>query len=344
MAGSHRSRTGTTATAGRRHGVRAAVSRLAAVVILALVLMGATGGVAWGMIGGKTVPITAAPWTVVVLEYRQLRCTGVIIDPLHILTAGHCVMSGDSATLVPASGFQIEAGVSSFKHPLRSDHPQWRTVRAVRVIPGYVATSKLKGDNEADAVGHDLAVLTLSRPLDLHGEDVRAAYLPTSKTPKPWAVPLVMAGFGNERPKPGVAYANGTLNELVKPTVVKGCSVGQVCVMTTSDTCWGDSGSGLVEPGPGPVEPGPHPVVIGILSEDDQICAPGWDYFNWLTARASLNFIHASMRAPILEGTADRSADAHAVIRPLPAIGIVCVILGVLGVWRIRHSKERRGR
>lgn len=106
-----------------------------------------------------------------------------------------------------------------------------------------------------------------------------------------------MAGFGNERPKPSIAYATGALNELVRPTVVKGCSgvgVGQLCVATTSDTCWGDSGSGLVEPGPGPVEPGPHPVVIGVLSEDDKICAPGWDYFNWLAVPSALRFIRSS--------------------------------------------------
>jgi hypothetical protein len=87
-----------------------------------------------------------------------------------------------------------------------------------------------------------------------------------------------------------------------------------------------------------------RPTVVGIFSEAQQHCGPGLGYYVFLGSPAALRFIHASMRAPILEGTADGSADAQTVIRPLPAVGIVCVILGVLGVWRIRHSKERRGR
>lgn len=147
--------------------------------------MSATGGVALGVVGGRTVSITAAPWTVAVLEYRQQRCTGVIIGRRQILTAGHCVMSGDgdSAKPLPASDFEIEAGVSNFKHPLRSDHPQWRAVRAVRVMPGYIAASKETVANEVDAVGHDLAALTLSQALDLRGDDARAAYPPPARRP-----------------------------------------------------------------------------------------------------------------------------------------------------------------
>jgi hypothetical protein len=195
-------------------------------------------------------------------------------------------MSGNSAKPLAASAFSIGAGVSNFRHPLKSDHPQFRSVSDVRSMPGYVATSKSASSNLVDAIGHDLAVLTLSRPLDLGGDDVRAAHLPSSSTPVPsHATRLVMAGFGNEKRTAGVAYANGTLNEMVKAAVLNGCSVRDVlCVLSTSDTCWGDSGLGAVEPGP-------HPILIGILSEDDEICAPGGDYFVSLTAPAILGFI-----------------------------------------------------
>jgi secreted trypsin-like serine protease len=267
------------------HGVRAALSRLLYGVLLAVATVGATCGVALGVVGGKTVSITAAPWTVVIREYDQQECTGVIIDPSHILTAGHCVMSGNSAKLMSASVFTIEAGVSDFRHPLKSDHLQFRDVSVVRAMPGYIATSKLTSGNDLDAIGHDLAVLTLSRPLDLDGDDARAAYLPTTNTPMPSrSARLVMAGFGNDNPNVRV-YPNGTLNEVTKSKVKRSCSTSHVlCIFMTTATCWGDSGSGAIEPRP-------RPTVVGIFSASPKICAPATESYVALTAPAALRFI-----------------------------------------------------
>jgi len=219
---------------------------------------------------------------------RYVACTGVIVDRLHILTAGHCVVSGESAKVLAASGFRIEAGVSNFEHPLASDHPQFRSVSKVEVMPGYVPESEGNYFDILDASGHDLAVLTLSSPLDLGGDDARAANLPSSGTPMPSsATRLVMAGFGNEKPK-AAAYANGTLNEVTKSKVRKSCNTSQVlCVFDTTPTCWGDSGSGAVEAGR-------NPTVVGILSEDLEPCRPGFDDYAALTAPAALRFIRAS--------------------------------------------------
>jgi hypothetical protein len=263
------------------------LSRLAGFALLVIVLVGATGGVAFGVISGKTVPITAAPWTVVVRkpaevgEPRYAACDGVIIGPREVLTAGHCVMRGDSANPAPASDFTIEAGVSNFHHPLASDHPQNRAVSALRVMPGHIAANRLTSRNSKYATGHDLAILTLSQPLDLNGDDARAAYLPRANArPPSRATRLVMAGFGRENQ---YEYPNGTLNEVAKSTARRGCSTsGELCVFDTSGVCLGDSGSGLIEPGP-------HPTVVGVGSQAS--CEPALDYFVSLTDPAILRFI-----------------------------------------------------
>ncbi len=287
-----RSRTIRSATAGRAYASRAAARRFVAVVLLLVACMSATGGVAFGVVGGKTVSITAAPWAVVVWERwagqpSYAACTGVIIGPRRVLTAGHCVMSGRSANPLPASAFTVEAGVSDFKHPLKSDHPQFRAVRTVRAMPGHIAASKVTWLNTLDAVAHDLAVLTLSRPLDLDTDDARVGYLPSPNARAPsHATRLVMAGFGEEKDR---SRGNGTLGEVTKSRVQRSCNTGQVlCIIAATNTCWGDSGLGAIEPGP-------HPTVVGILSEDVETCRrSGVDYYVLLTTPSAQHFIRAT--------------------------------------------------
>jgi Trypsin len=278
--------------ANRAHGTTWALSRLAGFVVLVFVLVGLSGGDALGVVGGKTVLIATAPWNVVVRSAGYETCTGVIIDARQILTAEHCMMQGESAKPESLSEFSIEAGVSNFKHPLKSDDPQTRGVSGERLIPGYIAASQVSEQNTRYEVGHDVAVLTLSRPLDLNGVDARAAHLPsaTMREPPP-KIRLVTAGFGNESMKAGAEYANGTLNAVGKSTVAKVFSTKRtLAAYQNSGTSWGDSGSGLIEPGR-------HPTVVGILSTSTPLSLPGFPRYisNYvaLTAPPILRFIKA---------------------------------------------------
>lgn len=275
----------------RREG---AAARLAAVFTAIVILLGTGAREAFGVVGGKTVSIASAPWNVVVWKQyatnaRYAACTGVIIAPQYVLTAGHCVMVSDSSvTPQAASVFSIEAGVSNFKHPLKSDHAQWRSVSAVSAMPGYIAGNNRWYYNVDAAVGNDLAVLRLSQPLSLNGTDARAARLPSASTPKPWHAALVMAGFGDEKPA-HVYDATGELREIVKPVAQRAWSSSRIlAVNSTTGTCWGDSGAGIVEPGV-------RVTVLGVLSANEPPCGPGLNFYTPLARPAALRFIHASM-------------------------------------------------
>lgn len=264
---------------------------VAAVVIVALML--SSGGVALGLVGGKRVSITAVPWTVVVWgpfyagEPRHAECAGVIIDATHVLTAGHCVMSGNSATPLPATSFRIEAGVSNPKHPLASDAPQFRAVSAVQSMPGYISENKITQGNWITAAGYDLAVVTLSQALDLSGHDARAADLPKPGTRRPsLRQQMVLAAYGTKKQR-GL-YSDGTLSEAPTLLASKGCTSRVLCVLATAGACWGDTGAGLVEPGS-------QPTVIGILTQDPLVCEPEYDRFVSLVSPAVRRFIEASV-------------------------------------------------
>ncbi len=273
---------------------RRAASRLKRVVLLVIAFMSISCGVALGVVGGRTVSIAAAPWTVFVQaggryhgKPKYWQCTGVIIDSRHVLTAAHCLMQGGSVKPISPAGIAIEAGVSNVNHPDASGHPQGRTVSVWRYMRGYIASSKITNRNALDAASHDLAVLTLSRPLDLSGRDVRAAALPTVNTHvklNTYSTGLVIAGYGNETDD----SANGTLNEVSKLMVSSHCGSSRaLCIfMPKADTCWGDSGLGAIETHP-------RPTVVGILSSGAACLPPGLDDFVSLSTPAALSFIKA---------------------------------------------------
>ncbi len=223
-----------------------------------LAVVAAVGSVdASAVLGGRAISVRSAPWAVSLRDDLgpgdTFDCTGVILDSLDVLTAAHC-LSNPSGLSVRLSQITVRAGVSNFRHARASDRSQLRSVASVRFIPGYAWSE----DVSVRQVGADIAVVHLTRPLDLDGADARAVALPTTGARRPSGVGFVLAGFGEEHAS---QQSSGAL-ELMRSVVfrARSCSSARtLCgASPTSSSCPGDSGSGLIRLGP-------VPTLVGVL-------------------------------------------------------------------------------
>src|SRR5260221_14639368 len=108
------------------------MTRLRPTVLLTLTALALTPSAlpSTSVIGGSTVQVQSAPWTVFLRQTTSsgaLQCSGSIIDSLHVVTAAHCVydLNGAQASI---SSLSIRAGISSYSAPLAGDVEQDRTV------------------------------------------------------------------------------------------------------------------------------------------------------------------------------------------------------------------------
>jgi secreted trypsin-like serine protease len=224
------------------------------------------------VVGGSTIEIQSAPWTVFIVDgagSTQYVCTGSVIDASHILTAAHCLYD-PAGTLTQASSVSVKAGVSNFWTPISTDAEQDRSVSSFRVHPGYVSSETVVPD--------DVAVLTLVGPLDLSGPAVKAVALQSSTAPFPAGAAVMIAGFGQQDPS---ADPSGELKSMTGTAEPQGeCGQGKGAAFTewnaiflcatapSSSTCHGDSGAGMVTVGA-------TPVLVAVVGYGVQACTPG---------------------------------------------------------------------
>jgi hypothetical protein len=245
------------------------------------------------VLGGTGIDVRTAPWAVAIRQTygdHGALCSGSIVDASHVLTAAHCVFDRGSTTPAPTGVFSVRAGASNTNAPLESDVVQDRTVDAVRVHPGYVNTERVEPD--------DVAVLTLSAPLDLSGPAARAIALPPADFRPTKGQAVTLAGFGI---KTSGSSTDGTLNTM-NATLLdsSGClsrrldasNAVLVCSFSgTSYPCGGDSGSALVVADP-------SPFVVGVTSGGS--CTPGSTATYGNTSAAEIaQFVKGSDSPPV---------------------------------------------
>ena len=190
---------------------------LAALAASALALMGAP---AQAIVGGAEVPAGGA---VMVLSSQGGVCTGVVLTPDTVLTAGHCAADAREHRV----HFRDAAGA-----PILVD------VAARAVHPGYDA-----GAAKARRRSIDLALLRIATPLP-----ARFAPMTLSAALPRAGADLTVSGYGAA--KPGDPRSTGTYRSIALP-VIEPYGPSRILVWLkggAGGACQGDSGGPIAGP------------------------------------------------------------------------------------------------
>jgi uncharacterized protein (TIGR03382 family) len=194
------------------------------------------------IIGGTTVPAGKWPDAVAVLGATG-TCTGTLIAPDVVLTAGHCVETNPTRVIANTVNFNAPGGASA-------------GVQRATAYPGWETS-------------YDVAVLVLAKPI----AGVTPRKLGTACTFEQGfaaGTQVHLVGFGST--DLGGTDANTRLNEVTAPVTDPDCTAGAGCVAAIApggefvaggsgkDTCLGDSG------GPVYLDTPRGPVVVGAVS------------------------------------------------------------------------------
>lgn len=198
------------------------------------------------IVGGTPISITQTPWQVFLLADAGggffYQCGGSILDPTHVVTAGHCVYNSRTTTQFDRADLTVTAGISNFR--TQDATRQEVGVSDVRVHPLYEYTAANGG-----VAPDDVAVLTLDTPLDLSGPAAKAITPIGAGAYQPLGTAAGISGFGLQAG--GAASADGQLYAVgttIGDPLACGGEYNAVLTCITSQAgsaCEGDSGGPL---------------------------------------------------------------------------------------------------
>jgi secreted trypsin-like serine protease len=205
------------------------------------------------IIGGAPAARAAFPWLAEIVDVRGSeadQCTGTVVAPRLILTAGHCVENMRTGKLREASGFTV----LSFAGATATGEPNVSTVSAVIAYEGFK-----RGVDDGDA-----ALLVLSAPV---GAPAVALATGAGEPPPGTAATIVgwgRTGFTRRGPSEGLHSAGTAVQaspwcERHAPPFF---ARGELCALDppsdATGACNGDSGGPLLTAGASgePVEVG----------------------------------------------------------------------------------------
>jgi hypothetical protein len=223
------------------------------------------------IIGGSPTSIEEAPW----LAYVEAKdwgtgfaCTGTVVAPTVILTAGHCVESPESETLTPPAEYLVATGVGTRTAVTPTD---LTTVSRVLVYPGFNSHT-LRGDagllilsapTEAPPIqlasGSDLGLLQAGSRAEISGWGLTGT--------DPETVPDTLQSASTEIQSAAYCRQHAAPFGRFYSSASQLCTVNQAGHAVSG--CFGDSG------GPAVVRsPAGEPVEVGITSTGGPGCSP----------------------------------------------------------------------
>ena len=133
------------------------------------------------IVGGEAASAFAWPWQVYITSQGQFKCGGTLIDRQFVITAGHCIIGVSNN----AKDYLVRVGAHNMVQQGYYSGTFYK-VSAIYVHENYVSAE----------YGYDIAIIRLSRPVDL-SDTVNVICLPPSpKFRIPSYVPVVITGFG----------------------------------------------------------------------------------------------------------------------------------------------------
>lgn len=256
---------------GRAVALLAALIALGSLVLTAGATAASNPKATASVIGGHNATIAEYP-SLAFIEGVQATagyaCTGTVVAPRVILTAGHCVEDIESSSIVEPSLIAVATGVSNLK---QIERPQISQVERVLAYPDFDPT-ELHGDA-------GLLILTApvaAPPIALATAADAALYEPGDR--------LTVAGWGIDNRTTG--HAPNQLQAATVPVEESSrCKEGtrryypffdprrQVCALDTPrlriTTCHGDSGGPAIA-----TRADGTPVEVGVTSLGDGSCNP----------------------------------------------------------------------